>query len=130
MPPAALKGRVVEWFGIAAGVIAGIGSGFLSALATPFVQRRAEEAKTRQEARRDLVARGRALVVEAAREGWDPPEVARDGRYLQLRPHLSQPVRETYRASPRTLYAYSDGRPSHVMLADAIDVLEKDWKLI
>lgn len=97
---------------------------------TPFATRRAEEAKTRQAARCTIVAQGRALVEGATREKWDPPRVARDSRYLDLRPQLPANVRETYSEHPNMLTRMRGRAPPTRNFADAIDVLEREWKLI
>src|SRR4051794_40845541 len=120
----------MDWVGPVAGIIAGVSSGFLSAVATPFATRRAEEVKTRQATRRESVAQGRALVEEAVRERWSPPKVAKDPRYLDLRPHLPASTRDTYGGDPNMLYAYAGGGPTHTELADAIDALATKWRLV
>lgn len=116
----------MEWV---AAVIAGVGSGFLSAVFSPFAQRRAKEAEIRASERRALVAAGRALVEEARREQWNDQQVGADPRLLALRPHLSEHTRGTYDLYPVTLSIPKVGVETHTHLLDEVDDLERKWKL-
>ena len=120
----------MDWTATVIAVIAGVGSGFLSALASPFAQRRAEEAKARTTARRVVVSGGRQLVSEARREEWSPVLIAHDLRYMALIPHLSETVRQKYDVNTRTLYVEIGGALRHPALAAEIDDLERRWNLI
>ena len=119
----------MEWASVVAGVIAGIGSGFLSAVATPFVQRRTEETRARSSARRDLISQGRRLVADARQLDWAPPNVYMDVRYNSLKRHLPEAVKEIYAVDLQTVYL-TRGRWQHDRLADAIDALERQWRLV
>lgn len=110
-------------------VIAGAGSGFLSALVTPFAQRRGQESRDRTQARRELIAKGRILVQKADAEGWSPVEISQAVDWLTLRAHLPKELVEDYTPRPRTSYVSSDS-VRHGDLADAIDQLERAWRLV
>lgn len=120
----------MDWTATIVAVIAGVGSGFLSALATPFVQRRAEETKARTSARRDAVTRGRELVADARTRNWGRQMIAQDVRFIALRVHLPDTVQQGYEVAPRTRYVEPDGGVQHTLLAAAIDDLERRWNLI
>lgn len=128
---------VMEILAIIAGVIAGIGSGFLSAVLSPFAQRRAEETRTKRQERRRLIAEGRSLVAEARSNDWGFFSVGADPRYLAMRPHLPESVQNAYvpvssLPMPQAVsqLAALTGPPNHEPLSRAIDDLERQWKLI
>lgn len=122
--------RSMEFAAIVAGVVAGIGSGFLSAVSTPFVQRRAEETKLRTQARRERIDQGRALLDEARRDNWSNDTLGRDPRFTELRQHLPESVQRDYEVSAMHGHPLQVGHRVHNELMEAIDALEAKWKLI
>jgi hypothetical protein len=111
-------------------VLAGVGSGFLSAVASPFAQRRAEEARLRTQARRERIDQGRALLAEARRGNWGGISVGADTRFTELRPYLPQDIQDRYKLSGVEQRTLAVGRQVHNELMNAIDDLEKAWKLV
>ena len=101
--------------------VAGLISGGVSSLATPWVNWRLSEKKAKREARVKVVADARGLVSTlSAQPGSPRPRLQRDVAYLSIRPHLqAQQVIEIESGA---------GSPLE-NLREAIDDLEKTWAL-
>lgn len=122
---------LLEWLAIGVAAITGLGSGALSALFSPFAQRRAEETKLRQSERRKLISDGRALIAEATH--WEKARVANDPRFLAVRRHLSEKTLDDIQSPTLTIAIGSGigvGNLGHlVKLRDDLERLEAEWKL-
>ena len=124
----------MDW-AVIAGIAAGLGSGLLGSWFGPFAQQRAEEAKARTQARRDIVAIGRKLVAE---QDWEDPWVTgTKPDFVRIRSHLSDGVQAIYEW-PEHQDDPKHQRPNEEIhrqrrgeyLTAEMDLLERKWKLI
>jgi hypothetical protein len=120
---------VSDWLpGVIAGVVSGVGSGLGAAVLGPGAAARAEATRQRFEERRAVVAGARQLVREVGNQAMRGGEFASDMRYMAIRRHLSQAVRNRYEGQHTNALRISTGNP-HREFMQEVDRLEKQWKL-
>jgi hypothetical protein len=122
-----------EWLSIPAGVIAGTASGIGAAwIGRPAAQAAAETARTETEGRlarrRQLIDDAHALISESYNQNAQPYVIARDQRFVRLRPHLSDQIVERYTGKAK-LQGVVGNQWSYPDLEAEIDKLARDWKL-
>lgn len=99
----------------------GLSGGVLGSLVSPWAQgaaaRATEQARSRDQHRRDMLSNGRNLVSEGLRGTLTPEQVANDWRYFHLRQHLTE---------ARVTLNPANG---YVEVLAFLDQLEKRWGL-
>jgi len=118
----------MDWTPIIVAVIAGAGSGIGAAWLTPFAQRRAQEAKDRTTARRLVIERGRGIITEANYGNWAVALVVTHEDWPEVRAVLPESLKATYTPSDRVTVVQGEAF-RHEALADALDELERKWRL-
>jgi hypothetical protein len=129
----------VEWGPVVAGAIAGLGSGFLAAVAAPWAQWGVDQRRDRLEHRRALVASWRELLARHYGPSETPEHLLLDEpAYLTLRPHLTSDERRRLEGTADGPIEVVFGRASQFgpsidwvrqLLTEAIERTERNWKL-